>query len=126
MFSHQFTFQYNQAISQRYILIILKAAKMALNKIRLCSRIIAPKIRLIMFAVTCDWIYRKFCALTKKPALWRANPGLVPLNLPPWWGAILTGYRYGELTHMTAGDLNVEAGRLWVGTSKNGKGRLRS
>ncbi|HEY9081594.1 site-specific integrase [Magnetovibrio sp.] len=38
-------------------------------------------------------------------------------------GAILTGCRYGELTHMTAGDLNTEAGRLWVGTSKNGKGR---
>ena len=38
-------------------------------------------------------------------------------------GAILTGCRYGELTHMTAGDLNAEAGRLWVGTSKNGKGR---
>lgn len=38
-------------------------------------------------------------------------------------GAILTGCRYGELTRMTAGDLNFDAGRLWVGTSKNGKGR---
>lgn len=37
--------------------------------------------------------------------------------------AILTGCRYGELTRMTAGDLNFDAGRLWVGTSKNGKGR---
>lgn len=37
--------------------------------------------------------------------------------------AILTGCRYGELTRMTVGDLNFDAGRLWVGTSKNGKGR---
>ena len=38
-------------------------------------------------------------------------------------GAILTGCRYGELTRMIAGDINNEAGRLWVGFSKNGKGR---
>jgi len=31
-------------------------------------------------------------------------------------GAILTGCRYGELTHMMAGDLNAKAGRLWVVT----------
>lgn len=37
--------------------------------------------------------------------------------------AILTGCRYGELTRLTAGDLNTDAGRLWIGTSKNGKGR---
>lgn len=37
--------------------------------------------------------------------------------------AILTGCRYGELTRLTAGDLNTDAGRLWVGASKNGKGR---
>lgn len=37
--------------------------------------------------------------------------------------AILTGCRYGELCRLTAGDLNNDAVRLWVGSSKNGKGR---
>lgn len=38
-------------------------------------------------------------------------------------GAILTGCRYGELTRVTVGDLNLTAGKLWVGATKNGKGR---
>jgi len=38
-------------------------------------------------------------------------------------GAILTGCRYGELTRLTVGDINIDAGRLWIGFSKNGKGR---
>lgn len=37
--------------------------------------------------------------------------------------AILTGCRYGELCRLTVGDLNRQAGRLWIGTSKSGKGR---
>lgn len=38
-------------------------------------------------------------------------------------GAILTGCRYGELSRMTTDDLNLTTGKLWVGVSKNGKGR---
>ena len=38
-------------------------------------------------------------------------------------GAILTGCRYGELTRFKANDLDLTAGKLWVGASKSGKGR---